>query len=70
MKKKPQAKMQNSKTVKHKAGLSHSEKKRLKELKRTLAGNSKEKDKPTTAQNTITFKKMFRDGICQVTSDN
>ena len=25
-----------------------------------------EKEKPTTAQKTITFEKMFRDGICQV----
>ena len=38
------------------------------ELKRTLSGNSKKQEKPTTAQNTITFKKMFQDGICQVTS--
>ncbi len=51
-----------------KMGLSLSEKKRLIELKRTLSGNSKKQGKPTTAQNTITFKKMFQDGICQVTS--
>ena len=50
-----------------KSGLSFAEKKRLAELKRTLAGNSKEQAKPDTAQKTITFKKMFRDGICQVT---
>ena len=71
MKQKPKARLQGSqkKTAKPKAGLSFSEKKRLKELQRTLAGNHKEQEKPTTAQNTITFKKMFRDGICQVTSD-
>ena len=71
MKQKPKAKPQGSKgkNTKPKAGLSFSEKKRLKELQRTLAGNHKEQEKPTTAQNTITFKKMFRDGICQVTSD-
>ena len=70
MKQKPKAKPQGSKgkNTKPKAGLSFSEKKRLKELQRTLAGNRKEQEKPTTAQNTITFKKMFRDGICQVTS--
>ena len=55
----------DSKTKKN--GLNFSEKKRLLELKRTLAGNSKEQAKPTTAQKTITFKKMYRDGICQVT---
>ena len=65
MKKKPQAKQQGKPV---KAGLNFSEKKRLAELKRTLAGNDKKQEKPTTAQNTITFKKMFRDGICQVTS--
>ena len=48
-------------------GLTTAEKKRLKELKRSLAGNSKEQAKPDTAQKTITFEKMFRDGICQVT---
>lgn len=71
MKQKPKAKPQVSKgkNTKPKAGLSFSEKKRLKELQRTLAGNHKEQEKPTTAQNTITFKKMFRDGICQVTSE-
>lgn len=65
MKKKPQAKQQGKPV---KAGLNFSEKRRLAELKRTLAGNDKKQEKPTTAQNTITFKKMFRDGICQVTS--
>ena len=54
--------------VKPKAGLSFSEKKRLRELKNILAGNDKKQEKPDTAQKTITFKKMFRDGICQVSS--
>ncbi len=47
-------------------GLTFSEKKRLVELKHILSGKSNEKEKPTTAQRTITFEKMFRDGICQV----
>ena len=71
-------KKQKAQAVKHRppenkqaagrAGLSISEKKRLAELKRILAGNGKEQAKPDTAQKTITFKKMFRDGICQVTN--
>ena len=56
------------KVVQSKSGLTFSEKKRLAELKRTLAGESKQQSKPTTAQKTITFKKMYRDGICQVTN--
>ena len=56
------------KAVQSKSGLTFSEKKRLAELKRTLAGNSKQQAKPTTAQKTITFQKMYRDGICQVTN--
>ncbi len=69
MKQKPQAKA-NTKQATHKqAGLSFSEKKRLKELKHSLAGNDKGQKKPDTAQKTITFKKMFHDGICQVSGD-
>ncbi len=60
-------KKQSYNKPKPKAGLSFAEKKRLAELKRSLAGNSKEQAKPTTAQKTITFEKMYRDGICQVT---
>ncbi len=56
------------KPEKHKGGLSFSEKKRLAELKRTLSGTRRKSDRPATAQDTITFKKMYRDGICQVTS--
>ena len=71
MKKKQKAgaakpKPQENKRTPEKAGLTLSEKKRLAELRRVLAGNSKEQAKPDTAQKTITFKKMYRDGICQV----
>lgn len=48
------------------AGLSLGEKRRLKELKRNLFGEGAKQTKPDTAQKTITFKKMFKDGICQV----
>ena len=74
MKKKQKAEAEKQKPGKNrqtpeKAGLTLSEKKRLAELRRVLAGNSKEQAKPDTAQKTITFKKMYRDGICQV-ADN
>ena len=70
MKKKPQASQQGGrgKAATPKAGLSFSEKKRLRELKSALAGNDKKAEMPDTAQKTITFKKMYRDGICQVSS--
>lgn len=55
------------KAVKQKAGLTFSEKRRLAELKGILAGKGKKQAKPTTAQKTITFEKMYQDGICQVT---
>ena len=38
-------------------GLTFSEKKRLMELKHILSGKSKEKEKPTTAQKTITLRR-------------
>ncbi len=63
MKKKPQGSKATPKT-----GINFSEKKRLRELKNTLAGNDRKQEKPDTAQKTITFKKMYRDGICQVAS--
>ena len=59
--------MPENKQAANKTGLTFSEKKRLVELRRILAGNGKKQAKPDTAQKTITFKKMFRDGICQVT---
>lgn len=71
MKKKQKVSAKNKsgkKAVQSKSGLTFVEKKRLAELKRTLAGNSKQQAKPTTAQKTITFQKMYRDGICQVTN--
>ena len=55
---------------KAKKGISFLEKKRLIDLKRTLSGNGGEQVKPTTAQKTITFDKMFRDGICQVSRNH
>ena len=56
----------NSRNNSKSGGLTFSEKKRLIQLKHILSGKSNEKEKPTTAQRTITFEKMFRDGICQV----
>ena len=47
-------------------GLNALEKKRLKELKGLLASNSKKQKAVDTAQKTITFQKMYRDGICHV----
>lgn len=60
-------KPQKNREPKQKTGLSFSEKRRLAELRRALAGKSKEQTIPDTAQKTITFEKMYRDGICQVT---
>lgn len=60
-------KPEKNRQTQEKAGLTFSEKRRLTELRRILAGNSREQKKPDTAQKTITFKKMYRDGICQVT---
>lgn len=72
MKKKQKAqagnrRMPENKKAASRVGLTFSEKKRLVELRRIFAGNGKEQEKPDTAQKTITFRKMFRDGICQVT---
>lgn len=52
-----------------KQGLTFAERKRLVELKHRLAGTNKNEKKPITAQQTITFQKMYRDGICQVTPE-
>lgn len=52
-----------------KQGLTFAERKRLAELKHRLAGTNKNEKKPITAQQTITFQKMYRDGICQVTPE-
>ncbi len=37
------------------------------ELKRILSGKNRKQHPPTTAQKTISFEKMYQDGICQVT---
>ena len=58
----------HKKKGKTKPGLTFAERRRLAELKHMLAGTNKNAEKPTTAQKTITFQKMYRDGICQVTS--
>ena len=50
------------------AGLSTLEKKRLKELKQILQKNSKNRRNVDTAQKSIPFQKMYRDGICRVTN--
>ena len=47
-------------------GLTFQEFFRLKKLKQVLSGTHKQTNKPTTAQRTITFEKMYRDGICKV----
>jgi len=54
---------------KEKGGISYAEYRRLRELKRVLAGKGREQAVPDTAQKSITFEKMFRDGICQVTKN-
>ena len=68
MKKKRKAEPQSRKRSTDKnSGLTFSEKRRLSQLRHILSGKGKEKEVPTTAQKTITFQKMFKDGICQVT---
>ena len=59
----------HKKKEKSKQRLTFAERKRLAELKHRLAGTKKNAEKPTTAQQTITFQKMYRDGICQVTPE-
>ncbi len=39
---------------------------RLNKLKKKLNGNDREDTKPDTAQKTITFEKMYKDGVCKV----
>ncbi len=60
-KRKPGFRKKKPKTV-----LSIREKSRLAELMRLLSGNPRTKKIPTTAQKSITFEKMYQDGICQV----
>jgi len=47
-------------------GLTPEEKKRYIAAKAELESSAKKSDKPTTAQETIPFQKMFRDGTCLV----
>lgn len=61
-------KKQTEKNKKQKTGLTKEEKKRLKELRMIKAENQK-KRKPFTAQDTIPYKKIYKDGICR-TDDN
>jgi len=51
---------------KNKVGLAIKEKGRLMDLKRLYNGNTNKHSKPSTAQQSITFEKMYQDGICQV----
>ena len=60
-KRKPGFRKKKPKTV-----LSIREKSRLAELMRLLSDNPRTKKIPTTAQKSITFEKMYQDGICQV----
>ena len=50
----------HKKKGKTKPGLTFVERRRLAELKHMLAGTNKNAEKPTTAQKTITFQKMYR----------
>ena len=45
------------------------DRKRLEELKRQYAGEGSKDKKPDTAQKTITFEKMYQDGICKVSKN-
>ena len=56
-----------SPTGKKTGGLTMQEKKRMAELRHILSGSGKKKEVPTTAQKTITFKRMYKNGVCQVT---
>ena len=50
-------------------GLTLSETFRLRHLTKNLAGEGKTDRKQLSTQNTITYNKMFKDGLCQVTSN-
>lgn len=53
-----------------KSGLSFQEKMQLRNLKKALNGKDKETKVPDTAQKTITFEKMYQDGICKVSANH
>lgn len=65
MKQKLETLQQGKKDI-QKNNLTIQEKKRLVKLKKKLNGNVFSIHGPTTAQNTITFEKMYQDGICKV----
>ncbi|MCI9298739.1 MAG: hypothetical protein HFI10_15040 [Lachnospiraceae bacterium] len=73
MKKKQEAgeekELHGNKREKEKGRITYAEYRRLKELRCILAGKGREQAVPDTAQKSITFEKMFRDGICQVTKN-
>lgn len=50
-------------------GLTLIDRRRLEELKRQYAGEGSKDKKPDTAQKTITFEKMYQDGICKVSNN-
>lgn len=60
------AKSPTKKKRKKHSGLTPTEIKRLKELKKQ---QQKKKEKPTTAQKTIPYKEVYKDGVCKVTDD-
>lgn len=43
---------------------------KIKELNKEMAGTDSKSKTPDTAQKTITFEKMYRDGICKVSSNH
>ena len=43
---------------------------KIKELNKEMAGTDAKSKTPDTAQKTITFEKMYRDGICKVSSNH
>ena len=53
---------------KKKSKFTFSEKQRLKQLRQKLFGQKHSQEKPTTAQRTIPFQTMEKEGICQITS--
>lgn len=63
---KPQAGNKGYSLCERFTGLTLSEHKKLKELKKSLAGGGAKSGKQISAQQTIAFEKMYRDGICKV----
>ena len=63
---KPQAGNKGYSLCERFTGLTLSEHKKLKELKKSLAGGGAKSGKQISTQQTIAFEKMYRDGICKV----